>query len=76
MRELFVPATHCLVMRACFLGQNICALGFGVATLQMTPVLVDEDTGEPARLDAPDKPVDQTGTSRPDRPPPGSANPL
>ena len=26
-------------MRACFLGQNICALGFGVATLQIPPVL-------------------------------------
>lgn len=27
-------------MRACFLGQNVCALGFGVATLQM-PKLED-----------------------------------
>jgi len=26
-------------MRACFLGQNICALGFGVATLQMPPLM-------------------------------------
>jgi hypothetical protein len=25
-------------MRACFLGQNICALGYGVATLQNPPV--------------------------------------
>jgi len=33
-------------MRACFLGQNICALGYGVATLQ-SPPLVDEDTGAP-----------------------------
>ncbi len=35
-------------MRACFLGQNICALGFGVATLQTQPPLVDEQTGKPA----------------------------
>lgn len=33
-------------MRACFLGQNVCALGYGVATLQ-TPPLQDEDTGKP-----------------------------
>ena len=25
-------------MRACFLGHNICALGYGVAMLQMPPV--------------------------------------
>jgi len=31
-------------MRACFLGQNICALGFGVATLQ-TPPLMSEPEG-------------------------------
>ncbi|HEY4077096.1 MAG TPA: hypothetical protein VGM26_09220 [Rhizomicrobium sp.] len=34
-------------MRACFLGQSICALGFGVATLQTPPLLLDERTGEP-----------------------------
>ena len=34
-------------MRACFLGQNICALGFGVATLQTPPLLIDEQTGKP-----------------------------
>ena len=34
-------------MRACFLGQSICALGFGVATLQSPPLLLDERTGEP-----------------------------
>ena len=32
-------------MRACFLRQNVCALGYGVATLQ-TPPLQDEDSGE------------------------------
>jgi hypothetical protein len=26
-------------MRACFLGQNVCALGFGVATLQIPPMM-------------------------------------
>jgi hypothetical protein len=34
-------------MRACFLGQNICALGFGVATLQTPPLVLDERTDEP-----------------------------
>lgn len=38
---------HFRNMRACFLGQNICALGFGVATLQTPPLLTDEQTGEP-----------------------------
>jgi hypothetical protein len=32
-------------MRACFLGQNIFALGFGVATLQSPPLIMDERTG-------------------------------
>jgi hypothetical protein len=35
-------------MRACFLGQNVCALGFGVATLQTPPMLT-----EPAQPDGP-----------------------
>ena len=30
-------------MRACFLGQNVCALGFGVATLQIPPVMPEPD---------------------------------
>jgi hypothetical protein len=29
-------------MRACFLGQNICNLGYGVATLLMPRLLTDE----------------------------------
>ena len=33
-------------MRACFLGQNVCALGYGVAMLQSPPML-DEETGRP-----------------------------
>ena len=49
-------------MRACFLGQNICALGFGVATLQTPPLVVDEETGKPADL----RP-DQDDQTRPGR---------
>jgi hypothetical protein len=33
-------------MRACFLGQNICNLGYGVATLQTPPLVMEE----PVRL--------------------------
>lgn len=29
-------------MRACFLGQNVCALGYGVATLQTPPMMAEE----------------------------------
>jgi hypothetical protein len=29
-------------MRACFLGQNICGLGFGVATLRTPPLVMDQ----------------------------------
>jgi hypothetical protein len=28
-------------MRACFLGQNVCALGFGVAMLQTPPMMAE-----------------------------------
>lgn len=63
-------------MRACFLGQNICVLGFGVATLQAPPLLTDEETGKPAPPDGADKPVDQNGTFRPTVPSQPSANPL
>jgi len=34
-------------MRACFLGQNICALGYGVATLQAPPLVMDVPAEEP-----------------------------
>jgi hypothetical protein len=34
-------------MRACFLGQSVTALGFGVATLQTPPLVLDEETGKP-----------------------------
>ena len=36
-------------MRACFLGQGVSALGFGVATLQATPLVMDEETGKPVQ---------------------------
>jgi hypothetical protein len=29
-------------MRACFLGQSICNLGYGVATLQAPPLVMDQ----------------------------------
>lgn len=34
-------------MRACFLGQNVCALGFGVATLQTSKL--EDLSGTPYR---------------------------
>jgi hypothetical protein len=49
-------------MRACFLGQNICALGFGVATLQTPRLLLDEQTGRP--LTANDEHVTLAGDKR------------
>ena len=33
-------------MRACFMGQNVFALGFGVATLQSPPLVMDKPTCE------------------------------
>ena len=33
-------------MRACFLGQNICSLGFGIATLQAPPLVMDTPVQE------------------------------
>jgi hypothetical protein len=32
-------------MRACFLGQSICNLGYGVATLQAPRLVMDEPAG-------------------------------
>jgi len=39
-------------MRACFLGQNVCALGFGVATLQTPPLLPEPDGSRPGQAAA------------------------
>ena len=33
-------------MRACFLGQNICGLGLGIATLRAPPLLMDRPVPE------------------------------
>ncbi len=51
-------------MRACFMGPNIFALGYGVATLQ-TPRLspLDEETGKP--LAEAQCPVDNAPTPMP-----------
>jgi hypothetical protein len=35
-------------MRACFLGQNICALGNGIAVLQSPPLVIEDP--KPQRL--------------------------
>jgi hypothetical protein len=37
-------------MRACFLGQNVCALGYGVAMVQTLP-----ETPDPGRPDSEEK---------------------
>lgn len=57
---------HSRTMRACFLGQNICALGFGVATLQTPRQPVDEQTDKP--VDEPAR--DQNSTPLPPPPSP------
>jgi len=43
-------------MRACFLGQNVTALGFGVAMLQTPPLPEPEPAENPVR-DAADDPA-------------------
>jgi hypothetical protein len=35
-------------MRACFLGQNVFALGFGIAALQAPPMIMDKPVGPAA----------------------------
>jgi|HubBroStandDraft_5_1064220.scaffolds.fasta_scaffold1205821_2 hypothetical protein len=40
-------------MRACFLGQNVCALGFGVAMVQSPPL---DETGRVPAEDRPEIP--------------------
>ena len=42
-------------MRSCFLGQNVCALGFGVAMVQSRPLDPSQDpsAGELGRPDSP-----------------------
>jgi hypothetical protein len=55
-------------MRACFLGQNVCALGYGVATLQSPPLIQDEQTG-----DTPADPFGRRDIPRPLLAPPAPA---
>jgi hypothetical protein len=42
------------IMRACFLGQNICGLGFGVATLRTPPLVTDQPAPESPAESAPE----------------------
>jgi hypothetical protein len=60
-----VILVHFRIMRACFLGQNICALGFGVATLQTPPLLVDEQTGKPGEQPVTANSGSENGTPHP-----------
>lgn len=56
---------HFRTMRACFLGQNICALGFGVAMLQTPPLLRDEETGKPEHPVADNPVAEKSGDETP-----------
>lgn len=63
-------------MRACFLGQNICALGYGVATLQTPRLVLDEETGHPL-AETPQVSVDNAPMAPPaPQPVPTNASPL
>ena len=44
-------------MRACFLGQNVCALGFGVAMVQSPPL---DEAADPPAEDKPEIPEAET----------------
>jgi hypothetical protein len=59
-------------MRACFLGQSVTALGFGVATLQAPPLVMDEETGKPVEdhADRPSQADGKTPAGRTELPPP------
>ena len=65
-------------MRACFLGQNICTLGYGVATLQAPPLVMDYPVRmlseaekavslEPG-MGAPEAPIETRPVANPPRP--------
>jgi hypothetical protein len=54
-------------MRAVFLGQNICSLGFGIATLQAPRLVMDEPVQEP--LAPPNQPVQAGPADEKDTPP-------
>jgi hypothetical protein len=46
-------------MRACFLGQNICALGYGVATLQAPRLVMDQAVEDLPLVSKTDEPANQ-----------------
>jgi hypothetical protein len=50
-------------MRACFLGQNICALGNGIAMLQIPPLVADhplrKDGQPPSELPVREKQIEK-----------------
>jgi hypothetical protein len=50
---IFTSSWKKKTMRACFLGQNICALGYGVATLQAPPLVMDTPVTSRAPGDIP-----------------------
>lgn len=45
-------------MRACFLGQNVCSLGYGVATLQAPRLVMDAPARKPVDAENPANPND------------------
>ena len=49
-------------MRAGFLGQSICSLGFGIATLQAPPLVMDEPVREPLVPPPGDEPMREPAT--------------
>jgi len=59
-------------MRACFLGQNICTLGFGVAILQTPPMVADEETGR--SVPAQDRTEEKDAAPSPAAPTPPTAH--
>ena len=48
-------------MRACFLGQNICNLGYGVAVLQAPRLVMDEPVRLPSEAELHVGPADDKG---------------
>lgn len=48
-------------MRACFLGQNICGLGYGVATLQAPRLVMDEPVRKLSQAEKPISPDQNAG---------------
>lgn len=64
-------------MRACFLGQNICTLGYGVATLQGPLLVMDQPARLPSGaekavsprpgMDIPEAPIEPRSVANPPR---------